>query len=87
MPDSRGPAEHKLAQSILITLCCCMPFGIVAIVFSAMAMSANKEGDFTKAHEMAEKANKFGWIGFWLGLVAIAINIILNVLAAMAQNP
>lgn len=79
-----GPADPKLAQSIIVTLCCCLPLGVAAIVFSAMAMSANKEGDFVKAHDYAEKANKFAWIGFWIGLVLGLINIALNVLSAMA---
>lgn len=83
-----GPAEHKLAQSILVTICCCPPLGIVAIVFSAMAMSANSAEDFVKAHDYATKANTFAWVSFWLGLALAVVRFVLTfALSASGGGP
>lgn len=79
-----GPADHKLVQSILVTLCCCLPFGIAAIIFSAMAMSANNEQNYAKAHECSEKAGKFILWGFITGIVINIVVVIIQVLAAAA---
>jgi Interferon-induced transmembrane protein/zinc-ribbon domain len=78
------PASAHLAQSILVTLFCCMPLGVVAIVFSAMAMGKNSSGDYAGAHADAKKASLFGWIGFGIGAVAVVIYVIMGVLAASA---
>ena len=34
-PAAGGPPDNKLVWSILVTLFCCLPFGIVAIIKSA----------------------------------------------------
>jgi len=81
--SGRGPADHKLAQSIVVTLCCCQPLGIAAIVFSAMAMSANSEGSYDKAHEHAKKANMFGWIGFAIGAAVTVLYLLLMLIGSM----
>jgi hypothetical protein len=63
-----GEAPHRLVESILVTIFCCQPLGIVAIVFSALAMSANGKGDYADAWEKSKKAKMFIWIGFGVGL-------------------
>lgn len=84
--SASGPADPKLVQSILVTLCCCLPLGIVAIVFSAQAMSANGANDYAKAHECAEKASTFIKWGVIAGVVSIIINVILQILIVSASS-
>ncbi len=80
--DGLGPAKPRLAQSIIVTILCCMPLGIPAIVYSSMTMGKNAEGDFRTAHRCSRLANTWGWVSFGLGLVAIVCATVLNLVAA-----
>jgi hypothetical protein len=73
-PGAMGlPVPTYLVQSILMTLFCCMPFGIVAIVHAAKVESKQSAGDYEGALLASNSAKKWCWIGFWTGLVADAI--------------
>lgn len=56
-----------LALNIFATILCCMPLGIVGIVFSASAISAARAGDRQCALQRAKVAKIFFWIAFLLG--------------------
>ena len=71
---------NYLWQSIVVTLCCCIPFGIVAIVYSAQVNSKLIVGDAAGAQESANKAKMWCWIGFGLGLVFYVIPMILCII-------
>ncbi len=72
------PPKTYMAEAILVTLFCCMPFGVAAIVNAAQASSAIKLGDLEKARAAAIKAKSFVNTSFWLGLVFGIISIIIN---------
>jgi Interferon-induced transmembrane protein. len=73
-PGTPGPAiPNYLVQSILVTLCCCLPLGVVAIVFSAQVNSKLAAGDIAGAQDASNKAKMFAWIGFGLGIVVMII--------------
>lgn len=78
-----GPAmgaqiPNYLVQSIVVTLCCCLPLGVVAIIFSAQVNSKLAAGDVAGAREASNKAKMFAWLGFGIGIVVIIISMILN---------
>ncbi len=75
-----------LVWSILELVCCCLPFGIVSLIYSVQANNAKKMGNFTVAHENAEKAKKFLIWGVVLGAVVNIAVIAIQVLAALAQT-
>ena len=81
-----GPPTEKiptyLAQSILVTICCCLPFGIVAIVHSAQVNSKISRGDYAGAIESSNKARKWGWIAFGIGIISNIIGFIFGFLNA-----
>ena len=79
------PAKDRLVESILVSLFCCQPLGIVAIVFSALTMSANNSGDFDQAHRHAKTAGTFLSWGFGLGLVYIIGVAFFAMIIALAQ--
>jgi len=51
---------NYLAQSILVTLLCCLPLGIPAIVFSAQVNGKIQAGDIQGAMESSRKAKMWG---------------------------
>lgn len=79
-----GTVENYLAQSILVTLFCCQPLGIVAIVFAALSISRADAGDVAGARAYAEKARTWCTIGFWLGLLWVAACLLFFFVAAGA---
>jgi hypothetical protein len=86
---SRGRREdipNYLTQAILVTLCCCWPFGIPAIVQAAKVNTFIAQGDYARAREASDSAKKWSTIAFVLGLIVIAINIVAQVFLAM-NNP
>lgn len=63
----RQQIPNYLAQSILVTICCCMPFGIPAIVYSSQVNGKVQAGDTAGAIEASNKAKMWAWISFGLG--------------------
>ncbi len=63
-------APDRLAWSIVVTVLCCMPFGIPAIVYSAKAMSANSAGNFAEAWDASRKAKT------WITVAAVTGGVI-----------
>lgn len=65
-----GPTiPNYLIQSILVTFCCCLPFGIVAIIFAAQVNSKLAAGDRAGALEASRKAKMWTWIALGTGLL------------------
>ncbi len=62
-----------LVLSILATMCCCLPFGIAGIVYSALAMGARDRGDLHGWRDNVSKAKSWTLIAFVLGLVTIVL--------------
>ena len=83
-----GVAEipNYLVQSILVTFCCCLPVGIVAIVYSAQVNSKVAGGDISGAQQASQSARLWGWIAFGLGAVGAVVSLIFNVLDAGFWN-
>lgn len=73
---------NYLAWLIVTTLLCCMPFGIVAIVYSSQVDSKLRNGDYDGAANSSNKAKMWCWIAFGTGILFGIIVIVLTVLAA-----
>jgi hypothetical protein len=58
---------NHLVEAVLVTLCCCLPFGIPAIVYGAQVAPKVSAGDIAGALESSRKAKMWSWIGFGLG--------------------
>ena len=60
--------ENHLVLAVLTTLFCCLPFGIVSIVYSAL-----NARNYELAKINSQKAKYWGNLALWLGL---ALNLI-----------
>lgn len=69
---------NYLTQAILVTICCCWPFGIAAIVNAAKVNTLIAQGNYQEAQRASDQAKKFCWVSAVLG-------IIVNGLVAIAQ--
>ena len=70
------PVQIKswLAPAILSTIFCCIPFGIVSIVFAAKANHAAGGGNFQLAQQAAKKAKTWFWISFVCGILPFVVS-------------
>ncbi len=75
-----------LVQSILVTLCCCLPFGIVAIVYAARVKAFLLSGQYTMAQEASDKAKMWSLVGFLIGIAISAIYILFIFLGGFADE-
>jgi hypothetical protein len=83
-PGTKIP--NYLVQAILVTLCCCLPGGIVAIVYAAQVNSKQAAGDITGAQESSDKAKLWCWISFGVGIVVNLIAVAIQFFAAAAAT-
>lgn len=70
-----------LAPAILTTLFCCLPFGIVSIVYAAQVNGKLAAGDRPGALQSSQNAKTWAWIAFGSGLVVIVGYFFLVVLS------
>ena len=75
-----------LAESILVTLFCCIPFGIVGIVKASSVSSRFSIGDFAGARKASADAKKWTTIGFICGIVWIVFYAIFVVIAGLTGS-
>lgn len=65
-------ASH-LVLAILVTLFCCLPLGIVSIVYAAQVNSKLESGNYNSALDCSKKAAIWGWSALGIGLVWMII--------------
>lgn len=80
-PMAGEKPKNYLVESILVTLCCCLPLGIVGIVFAAQVDGKWNSGDIAGAITSAENAKKFTMIGLGLGILINIVVIGIQILA------
>lgn len=76
MMDQNQPKNY-LVESILVTIFCCLPFGIVGIVFASQVNSKFSSGDYHGAQEASENAKKWMKWGLFSGIAIILLYAIV----------
>lgn len=82
-PTAARP-KNWLVESILVTIFCCLPFGIVGIVNAANVNSRFDVGDVVGAERASKEAGKWTKIGFFIGLAGVVLYIIFILMFGMA---
>ncbi len=77
----RAPLVNKpksnLATAILVTLFCCLPFGIVAIVYAAQVDAKWNAGDWHGAERSSRSAKNWALVGVVSGLIFSVIYVLI----------
>jgi hypothetical protein len=77
-PQDTGSPGLWLGLSIASTLCCCVPFGIVGIVFSALAMNARDRGADWDYEKYLGRAKGWTIASIVCGLIAGVIYLLIG---------
>ena len=76
IPAIKQPIETHLVEAILVTILCCMPLGVVSIVYAAQVASLANSGNIMAARQASQNAHKWVMISLWIGL---SIGIIFEI--------
>jgi len=87
--NNQQPPKTWLVESILVTLFCCLPFGIVGIVNASKVESRFYAGDINGANTASADAKKWTIISLFAGIAVIIVWLILlfaGVFAGIANS-
>lgn len=79
------PPKTWLIESILVTLFCCLPFGIAGIVNASKVESRFYAGDIDGANRSSIGAKKWTIVSFWVGF-AIGVIYVFKAIAEVASG-
>jgi len=79
------PPPTYLWQAIVVTLFCCMPLGIPAIVFASKVEALHARGNLQGSLDASRKAKMWCMWSFGIGIAFIAIYFLLVVVGATAS--
>ena len=77
-PSSQGSAPASVPNYLvlaIISLLCCFPLGVVAVIFAAQVNGKVATGDIAGAMDSSKKAKMFSFIGLGLGILGVVIYI------------
>ncbi|MCI5981812.1 MAG: CD225/dispanin family protein [Bacteroidales bacterium] len=82
MENQNSRPSNHLVWAILSTLFCCLPLGIVAIVYASKVDSLYERGDYSGAQDAADKAKNFVTWSAILAAICWVIYVIIVFVAA-----
>ena len=85
-PRVTEPVPNYLVHSILVTICCCIPLGIPAIVFAAQVNSRLAAGNLAGARESSRKARLWCWVAFGVGVVVGLVQLLYGIFFFMQSS-
>ena len=92
-PSASGATSdvpNYLIPAILSTIFCCLPLGVVSIIFATQVNSKVASGDIAGAMEASRKAKMFSFIAVGLGVLTWICVVIMWIfvfgMAAVGSN-
>ncbi|MDE6483883.1 MAG: CD225/dispanin family protein [Duncaniella sp.] len=70
--ERKMPSTY-LAFAIIVTICCCIPTGIVAIIYSSKVSQAFYRGEYDRAENLSHNALLWCLISLLLGLMCMPL--------------
>jgi len=80
----QAPPPNYLVWAIVTTVLCCLPFGIVSIVYAAQVNSKWQMGDFEGAKLSSKNAKLWAWISFGVALAGALLWFLLVIFGVFA---
>ena len=77
---------NRLVWAILVTIFCCIPFGIVSIVYAAKVNGMVTRGNIGDARQASKKAKTWAWVAFGTGSVVYVSLILIAILSNQADS-
>lgn len=74
-----------MVESILVTILCCLPLGIVGIVNAAKVNSLYSAGKYDEALRASNEAGKWTKIGAGIGIAVYVIYFIIMLIGGFAS--
>jgi hypothetical protein len=68
-------------EAIILMIFCCLPMGIVALVYAAQVNGLILAKEYDRAREASQNARTWCWISFWSGSGPLSIYILSVILA------
>jgi uncharacterized protein YqhQ len=69
--------QNYLIPAILSTIFCCLPLGVVSIIFATQVNSKVASGDIPGAIEASKKAKMFMFIAVGLGVLSWVCGVVI----------
>lgn len=79
-PPSQGaatPPPNHLVWAILTTIFCCLPLGVVSIIYAAQVNGKYQSGDVAGAQESSRKAKQWA---IWSAVTGVVLSVLWIVL-------
>ena len=76
--------NNYLALAIISTILCCLPLGIVSIVYSTKVNTAYDAGNYVEAEQNSKNAKTWGIVSVAVALVGIVIYLLIFGIAFFA---
>lgn len=76
LPKTAENIDSGLVLAIITTVLCCIPFGIVAIVYAAKVNDLVTRGRIAEAREAAAQSQKWSIIGIVSSLILIVLKVV-----------
>lgn len=75
--------DNYLVWAILCTVMCCLPFGVVSIIYSTKVSGLWAQGRYGEAQAASASARKWALIGAIAGAVVAVVSVVLYIILAV----
>lgn len=76
--------SNYLTTAIISAIVCCVPLGIVAIIYASQVNTKLIAGDIEGAKQSSKNAKMWCWITFISGLVVGIVYVLITILTSLA---